>query len=96
MRHVTKLFHMSDTLQLGAEMTLDDEKQMELVLPFVQALECGKNCFYAMYLNAKYLRAVLGKFQLRDMRLFDEAYNSMWKNEDLSVVLGLRSAILRR
>lgn len=59
-----KLYHMSDSLKLGDEMTLDYKKTMSLAQPFVQALEKSEDCFYAMVLNAKYLRAVLGKFKL--------------------------------
>jgi len=58
------LYHMSDTLKLGDKMTLDFKKTMSLAQPFVQALEQSEDCFYAMVLNGKYLRAVLGKFKL--------------------------------
>ena len=58
------LYHMSDTLKLGDEMALDFKKTMNLAQPFVQALEQSEDCFYAMVLNGKYLRAVLGKFKL--------------------------------
>lgn len=61
-----KLYHISATLQLGAEMSPDYQRCTELSQPFVQALEQGVDCFYAMVLNAKYLRAVLGKFKLRE------------------------------
>lgn len=59
-----KLYHMSDTLKLGDQMGLDFKKTTSLAQPFVQALERSEDCFYAMVLNAKYLRAVLGKFKL--------------------------------
>ena len=59
-----KLYHMSDTLKLGDEMALDFKKTTSLAQPFVQALERSEDCFCAMVLNAKYLRAVLGKFRL--------------------------------
>lgn len=59
-----KLYHMSDTLKLGDEMKLDYKRCMNLAQPFVQALEQSVDCFYAMVLNGKYLRAVLGKFKL--------------------------------
>ena len=55
---------MSDTLKLGDQMSLDFKKTTTLAQPFVQALERSEDCFYAMVLNAKYLRAVLGKFKL--------------------------------
>lgn len=59
-----KLYHMSDTLKLGDEMALDYKRTADLCLPFVQALEKSEDCYYAMVLNGKYLRAVLGKFKL--------------------------------
>lgn len=62
-----KLYHMSDTLKLNEEMTLDYKKQEELTIPFVEALEVNKDCFIGMILNAKYLRAALGKFGFKDM-----------------------------
>lgn len=61
-----KLYHMSDTLKLGDAMTVDFKKTTSLAQPFVQALERSEDCFCAMVLNAKYLRAVLGKFKLRE------------------------------
>lgn len=59
-----KLYHMSDTLKLGDEMKPDYQSCTDLSQPFVQALEQSVDCFYAMVLNGKYLRAVLGKFRL--------------------------------
>lgn len=59
-----KLYHMSQTLQLGDTMTPDYQKNMALVQPFIQALEQNADCFYGMVLNGKYLYAVLGKFKL--------------------------------
>lgn len=59
-----KLYHMSDTLQLGDTMQPDFKRTMRLAEPFIQALEKSEDCFYAMVLNGKYLRAVLGKFKL--------------------------------
>ena len=58
------VYHMSDTLKLGDELKTDYKRTMDLALPFVQALEQSVDCFYAMVLNGKYLRAVLGKFRL--------------------------------
>lgn len=59
-----KLYHMSQTLRLGDKLTPDYHKNMELIQPFVQALEQSQACFYGMVLNGKYLYAVLGKFKL--------------------------------
>ena len=58
------VYHMSDTLKLGDELKTDYKRTLDLALPFVQALEKSIDCFYAMVLNDKYLRAVLGKFNL--------------------------------
>ncbi|MGN1187393.1 MAG: hypothetical protein ACI4R6_02770 [Lachnospiraceae bacterium] len=58
------LYHMSQTLQHGNVLIPDYQNQMELVQPFEQALEQSVDCFYGMVLNAKYLYAVLGKFNL--------------------------------
>lgn len=55
---------MSDKLKLDDELKCDFSGNSSLALPFVQALEQSKDCFYAMVLNGKYLRAVLGKFDL--------------------------------
>ena len=59
-----KLYHMSQTLELGDELTPDYQKSFSLVEPFVQALEQSTDCFLGMVLNGKYLYAVLGKFKL--------------------------------
>lgn len=58
------LYHMSQTLKLGDELTPDYQKNFALVEPFVQALEQSVDCFLGMVLNGKYLYAVLGKFKL--------------------------------
>lgn len=62
------LYHISDTLSLGDTMSLDHKKNMDLVVPFVQALERSEDCFYALLLNAKLLKSVLGKFGMLDMQ----------------------------
>ena len=62
------LYHISDTLQLGEVMSHDYKKNMELVVPFVQALKKSEDCFYALYLNAKLMKSVFGKFGMRDMQ----------------------------
>lgn len=62
------LYHISDTLQLGEMMSQDYKKNMELVVPFVQALKRSEDCFYAMVLNAKLLKSVFGKFGMQDMQ----------------------------
>ena len=62
------LYHISDTLQLGETMSQDYKSNMELVVPFVQALERSEDCFYEMLLNGKLLKSVLGKFGMRNMQ----------------------------
>ena len=59
-----KVYHMSDTLKLGDALTPDHKRTTDLTEPFVQALEQGVDCYYAMVLNGKYMRAVLGKFKM--------------------------------
>ena len=61
-----KLFHMSQTLQLGDRLKPDYDKTTDLCQPFVQALERSEDCFYGMVLNGKYMCAVLRKFRLRE------------------------------
>lgn len=61
-----KVYHMSDKLKLGDELKNDYSDTTSLALPFVQALEKSQDCFYAMVLNAKYLRAILLKCKLRE------------------------------
>lgn len=61
-----KLYHMSQTLQLGNILTPDYEKHQELVQPFIKALEQSVDCFYGMLLNGKYLYAILNRFGLRE------------------------------
>ncbi len=60
------VYHMSETLQLGGILQADYQDKMELVQPFVQALERGTDCFYAMVLSAKYVRAVMRKSGMRE------------------------------
>lgn len=59
-----RVYHMSDTLKLGDTLIPDHKHTTALAQPFVQALEQSVDCYYAMVLNGKYLRAVLGKFRL--------------------------------
>ena len=60
------LYHMSQTLKCGDTMTPDFQRLNDLSEPFVQALDHGDGCFYAMLLNGKYLYAVLCKSGLRE------------------------------
>ncbi len=49
-------------------MSQDHKKNMELVAPFVQALQRSEGCFYALLLSAKLMKSVLGKFNMQDMQ----------------------------
>lgn len=60
-------YHMSETIKLGTELISDYKNQAELSNPFTEALMHSKDCFLGMVLNGEYLRAVLGKFGLKDM-----------------------------
>lgn len=60
------LYHMSQSLKCGDELTPDFQKLEALCQPFVQALEYSKDCFYGMLLNGKYLYAVMCKSHLRE------------------------------
>lgn len=59
-----KVYHMSDTLPLNTIMAADYKETMELVMPFLQALERSEDCFFAMLMAAKHQKAVLKKFVL--------------------------------
>ncbi len=63
-----KLYHISDTLKLGETLSQDYKNNLELVVPFVKALEKSEDCFYGMILNAKLMKSVFGKFGMRDMQ----------------------------
>lgn len=60
-------YHMSDTLQIGMVTSSDYKNQEELAVPFADAMQYSKDCFMGMVFNAEYLRAVLGKFGMKDM-----------------------------
>lgn len=72
-----KLYHMSSTLLPGMETTPDFKNQYELANPFAEALAYSKDCFMGMVFNAEYLRAVLGKFGMKDMW----SYHFKWATE---------------
>ncbi len=59
-------YHMSETLKIGDGLVPDYKRGSALVTPFVQSLHRSEDCFYGMYLSAKYMWAVLGKFSLRE------------------------------
>ena len=63
-----KVYHMSDTLCLGAELSLNYKKNWELTEPFVQALEKSTDCFYGIYFAAKFIGEALDRFGMADMQ----------------------------
>ena len=63
-----KVYHMSDTLCLGAELSLNYKKYWELSEPFVQALERSEDCFYGAYFAAKFMSESLDRFGMADMQ----------------------------
>lgn len=62
------VYHMSDTLKAGAELTGNYKKYWELTEPFVQALERGRECFYGAYFAAKFMGEALDRFGMADMQ----------------------------
>ena len=63
-----KVYHMSDTLCLGMELSNNYKRYWELTEPFVQALERSKECFYGAYFAAKFMRESLSRFGMADMQ----------------------------
>ena len=80
-------YHMSQTLQLGNQLIVDYQKNIELVQPFVQALEQGRECEeeqQKVHLFEVELNDTVP--QRRDMNIYDEAYEAMTKNQDVEFV----------
>lgn len=63
-----KVYHMSDTLCLGAELSTNYKKYWELTEPFVQALAKSTECFYGTFFAAKFMREALDRFGMADMQ----------------------------
>lgn len=63
-----KVYHMSDTLCLGTELSVNFKRSWELAEPFVQALERSDECFYGAYFAAKFMREALDRFGMADMQ----------------------------
>ena len=61
-----RLYHISQTLKLGDTLTPGHQQFLDLSEPFIQGLEHGTDCFYAMLLNGKYLFAVMKRSGLRE------------------------------
>ena len=74
-----KVYHSSDTAQVGTGLINDYKKNIELVRPFVIALKQNKECFFNLCLSGQYIRAVLGKFNMKNM----DTYSVKWATEGL-------------
>jgi hypothetical protein len=74
-----KVYHSSDTAQVGTRLINDYKKNIELVRPFVIALKQNKDCFFNLCLSGQYIRAVLGKFNMKNM----DTYFVKWATEGL-------------
>ena len=61
------LYHMSDTLAEGKELTPDYKENRSLVEPFVKALDISVEMFQTLMLNAGYFGSVLEKYHLSGM-----------------------------
>lgn len=61
------LYHMSDSLKEGDQLTLDYKKNGSLIEPFVKALNISTETFLVLMLNADYFGSVLAKYNLGGM-----------------------------
>lgn len=61
------LYHMSETLEEGKELTPDYKKNEYLIEPFVKALNISIEMFQILLLNAEYFGSVLAKYNLGGM-----------------------------
>lgn len=59
------VYHYSQTLKEGDRLVPGYLNYMDLCEPFMQALSRGRDCFFSMLLNGKYLFAVLNRSNLR-------------------------------
>lgn len=62
------VYHMSDTLIEGGELTPDYKKYWVLAEPFILALEKGRESFYGAYFAARHMDEVLDRFGMADMQ----------------------------
>ena len=81
-----QLYHISQTLRLGDELTPGRQNFSDLAEPFMQGLERGPDCFIAMLLNGKYLFAVMNHSRLREW-----ADYAKWATEGLFEFVRRRS-----
>lgn len=59
------VYHYSQTLNEGDRLEPGHQDFSDLCEPFIKALAHGRECFYAMLLNGKYMFAVLNRSNLR-------------------------------
>ena len=59
------VYHYSRTLKEGDRLVPGYLDFTDLCEPFMQALACGRDCFFSMLLNGKYMFAVLNRSNLR-------------------------------
>lgn len=73
------LYHMSETLEEGKELTPDYKKNEYLIEPFVKALNVSVEMFQILMLNAEYFGSVLAKYDLTGM----PSHEIKWGTEGL-------------
>ena len=59
------VYHYSQTIKKGDRLEPGHLNFMDLCEPFMQALSHGRDCFFSMLLNGKYMFAVLNRSNLR-------------------------------
>ena len=62
------VYHMSDTLRVGMELTPDHKNYFKLAEPFALALERGRESFYGAYFAARHMDEVLDRFGMADLK----------------------------
>lgn len=63
-----KVYHMSDTLRLGMELSPNYKKNWELAEPFARALARSADCFYGAYYAAQFMGEALDRFGMAGMQ----------------------------
>ncbi len=63
---MTKLYHLGKGLVEGIELIPDYQKRIQLVSPFIKALDKDIDVFENMLNEARYLREVLRRSKLRE------------------------------
>ena len=71
------LYHMSDTAEVGDILVPDYKNNLDLVEPFIKALNISFETFIILVLNAEYTGAVLAKYGLSGM----PSHKTKWATE---------------